>query len=220
METSLNPKDATVLSDEPRLSSAALATTFVHINSTFAPEFTHQCLDGEIYRGYRPPRDVVKKASAAFNHNNDSILHASHRHHSEQTPTLQVQIRLAPSGRQCQVTLVHEDDENVATANQDEVDVPPQKKVKMDRMSDSEILQAIQKALPDFTDSVDDDFLNHPVGDVVEEYQVRPRLFVMSLAEGTDEHTAAYHHQVQRLALWLIENADDVNVQSTPSASD
>ena len=78
----------------------------------------------------------------------------------------------------------------------------------------------------------DDGYLLEPVGTVLGEYQMHHNnntnnnndtnttTFVLSLADGNggDGTTVAnnnnknYHSQVQRLALWFIENADDIDV--------
>ncbi len=39
--------------------------------------------------------------------------------------------------------------------------------------------------------------------------------FLMCLANGTDEEVSKYHTQVQKLSLWFIENADDVDLSSS-----
>lgn len=85
-------------------------------------------------------------------------------------------------------------------------------------------------------DEVRGDYLSHPLGTVLREYQRPIRNanatlmtsadsndtesmgdFVLCLADGRDEGVAAYHNRVQRLALWYIENGSEVDLASTDS---
>ena len=90
---------------------------------------------------------------------------------------------------------------------------------------------------PTMDDKEDEDYLTEPIGTVVQEYTIPKRKnandgqtggtntrqekmdekdnnqFVITLASpAADASAAAYHTEVQRLALWFIENADDVDV--------
>ena len=74
----------------------------------------------------------------------------------------------------------------------------------------------------DDDDDDDEQFLDSPIGTPILEYQRQLNnsnqdsmsTFVLSLANGEDDNVAAYHNEVQKLALWFIENADDVDLTS------
>jgi histone acetyltransferase 1 len=206
------------LSDEPSLSSAALATTLHLGENSFAPEFTHQCLQGEFYRGYRPLDSVVRAKSHSLDKNTTNdlfLLHESHRFHHEASSQLEVRIQLAPSCDHCRVD-IHR------TPITEDVE-PPTKKIKgadgctttTVPTSDDEIRAAIGKALPLIIDeNCHDDYLNEPVGKTLKEYTRESGgdslTFLVTVAEGPS--VVNYHSQIQKLALWFIENADDVDV--------
>lgn len=83
------------------------------------------------------------------------------------------------------------------------------------RMPVDEIVQRCSKALPTIVKEVsqDDDYLQLPLGSVVKEYTRNGMDFIISLANGAD--AAQYHNEVQKLAIWFIETADDVNLASS-----
>jgi histone acetyltransferase 1 len=88
------------------------------------------------------------------------------------------------------------------------------------RMPESEILECIGKALPDIVGSnVNDNFLDAPLGRVLREFSItkndNKQDFVMCLANGSDQAVVDYHSQVQKLAIFFIENADNVNIAKT-----
>jgi histone acetyltransferase 1 len=266
----------TILSDEPRLSSAALCTTLNILNVSFRPEFTHQCVEQEVFRGHRPVSLVVKEEEsklAVVGTKDDSkdkkaVLHKSHLGHEDKDDQevpyeLDIQITLAPSGRQAHVaihrhpiltpTTTRPTRTNTSNTSDDD-DPPPAKKVKIDDaavssnanetattdstigayrsattttttpLSTDEIQQSIANALPTIVTnaaSCRDDYLSEPIGSVLTEYSVtgtmptldqtqKTKTFVLTLADAAA--AADYHAQVQKLALWFIENADDVDI--------
>ena len=107
-------------------------------------------------------------------------------------------------------------------------------------MKDSEIMGALCKALPtiascnDDRSNVEDCFLSEPVGDVLEEYSnpatekaadnlsksdsiendkiPSSQNFVLTIADGRLPRVSEYHRSIQKLALFYIENADNVDV--------
>ena len=84
------------------------------------------------------------------------------------------------------------------------------------RMPTKEIIQSMKRGLPPVVDhakGVNDEFLRRPLGVELKEYTTNEKVFVLCLANGSE--AAKYHQQVQRLALWYIETADDVDVAST-----
>ena len=78
--------------DDPRQSSAALCISLNLLGETFGPEFTHQCFPGEWIRGYQPQQALLAGAK-----------HSSHQRHDQAKHTLQVDITLSPSCRQCEI---------------------------------------------------------------------------------------------------------------------
>lgn len=225
---SSNPK---ILSDEPNLSSAALCTTLTHLGQTFRPEFTHQCVEEETFRGHQPLATVL----AEHDTEPGTVLHKSHLCHEQASSELEIRIDLAPSCRTCRVHLT-----TTAKAKRkanDEVDGNKRQKVDesgskttapkpnndkeetLEAMSKKEILNSIAKALPDILEEGDcsTDFLSSPIGTVLKEYTVKDQIFCLSMADGWNPVTSDYHSQVQKLALWFIENADDVNVADDQS---
>ena len=81
------------LSDDPKISSAALCITLDLLGQTFRPEFTHQCFPGERIRGYQPYQEVIPKDK----------WHKSYEEHDAANQELAVMVQLAPSGQTCQV---------------------------------------------------------------------------------------------------------------------
>lgn len=81
------------------------------------------------------------------------------------------------------------------------------------RLPTKDILDLMKKGLPNVTDKkVDGSYGKKPLGVELKEYSVKGKDFVLCLATGTE--AAKYHKDVQRLALWFIETADDVDVAS------
>ncbi len=194
-----------ISSDEPGLSSAALSTTLHLLDESFRPEFTHQCLPEEYYRGHGPLETTITNHPL---YDPKSIMHKSHQFHSQASYQLNVEIKLAPSCRKCQV-VVHR------TRNEKEPCVKKPRQ-EIEPMTEEEIIKSISKALPSITDETcDDDYLKEPIGTILLEYSQCDHHFVMTLADGPA--AADYHSQVQKLALWFIENADDVDVADDQS---
>ncbi|KAL3942413.1 MAG: hypothetical protein SGBAC_003407 [Bacillariaceae sp.] len=96
---------------------------------------------------------------------------------------------------------------------------------EVEPMSRTEIRNSIAKALPDIVigdamkDCDDSEYLSTPIGTVLREYTINDddQTFCLSLANGSDPVTCDYHSKVQKLALWFVENADDVDVSSDQS---
>ena len=102
-------------------------------------------------------------------------------------------------------------------------------RTRTSRMSVSEIQQCLSKALPQIVNDTNDQsianhYLTAPIGNVLEEYTA-PVIgtttrdttadFCVTLAKGSDPVVREYHHQVQNLAIWFIETAENVNIAST-----
>jgi histone acetyltransferase 1 len=193
-----------ILSDEPSLSSAALCTTLHLLDNTFHPEFTHQCLPLECYRGHRPEESRITSQPL---HEPGTLLHKSHRFHDSALYTLHVEIQLAPSCRQCRI-LVH----RTRHDHLEQEPIAKKPRQEMEPMTEEEIKAFILKALPNITKDEDcsNDFCDEPIGTILAEYSRHGQDFVVTVADGIT--AAEYHAQVQKLALWFIENADDVNV--------
>jgi histone acetyltransferase 1 len=214
--------------------------------SPFRPEYTHQCVgNSEAFSGYRPLKNVLDQEFQVVQQilqrrlpseqeeegETEILLHKSHQLHVIATAELAVQIFLAPSCETCQVQLqVHP-----LTTLQGE---PATKRVKLPQeqppdpakiLSKSDILDALRSALPPIQETTKDNtpihekFLPGPLGIVLEEYTVPKddsRMdFVLSLADGRDPIVAHYHNKVQPLAMFFIENADNVNVAATGNVS-
>jgi len=86
---------STLDEDDPRQSSAALCVSLNLLGESFGPEFTHQCFEGEWIRGYQPARNVLVAATK----------HSSHQHHEQAKHELQINVKLSPSCRQCEVNV-------------------------------------------------------------------------------------------------------------------
>jgi histone acetyltransferase 1 len=114
----------------------------------------------------------------------------------------------------------------------------PEGTTRTRRMPQSEILESIGKALPEMIEDEEDvteDYLASPIGKILKEFSIPSQKgkedvssssttdtdtlddYCMTIANGTDANAVAYHNQVQKLALWFIENADESNVASTDS---
>lgn len=232
-----------ILSDEPKLSSAALCTTLKHLNKTFRPEFTHQCVQEETFRGHQPLTSVLAQAKTTESVSTEtgaSVLHKSHLHHEQATSELEIRVDLAPSCRTCRLHITstpcpkrkaNDDetkggDEKRQKVNRDSskvtifnVDANNHDVSKVEPMSRAEIQNSIAKALPDIVEKeCESDVLSSPIGRVLREYTIHgEKTFCLSLANGSDPGTCEYHQKVQKLALWFIENADDVDVSKDDS---
>eukprot|EP00977_Amphora_coffeiformis_P014916 scaffold4244_cov167-Amphora_coffeaeformis.AAC.29 len=79
------------LSDDPKISSAALCIELHLLGQSFRPEFTHQCFSDETIRGYQPYQELLPEGR----------VHKSYKNHDTAKQELSVQVHLAPSGRFC-----------------------------------------------------------------------------------------------------------------------
>ena len=106
----------------------------------------------------------------------------------------------------------------------------PEGTTRKRRMPPSELIERAGRALPSIIvqqkkkDEVSSHFLSEPIGKILQEFHFTKRQnkdnsmdFVICLADGSDPKVAAYHRQVQRLAIWFIETADSVDIASTDS---
>lgn len=88
-----NHKTIVELSDDPNISSAALCIQLFMLDHTFRPEYTHQCFPGESIRGYQPRQEVLTAGKR----------HKSYDSHDAANQELSVVVRIAPSGKACNV---------------------------------------------------------------------------------------------------------------------
>eukprot|EP00980_Cylindrotheca_fusiformis_P016774 scaffold5048_cov121-Cylindrotheca_fusiformis.AAC.25 len=248
-----------ILSDDPQLSSAALCITLHHLTQSFRPEFTHQCVETETFRGHQPLESALLEAQSTLpptDGDDEFLLHGSHLHHDEAINELEIQVQLAPSCRRCQVHInsrpkkrkksiaeknesqskkikLTQESSTVTTTESQEAAtgasvVTPNEKLPASTiahaipssssgvMSTKEIQESISIALPQIVDDpCNEDYVKAPIGSVLEEYAVQGDQFVLCLADGTTKGVSEYHQQVQRIALWFIENADDVDISDT-----
>ena len=92
-----------------------------HLGNDFRPEFTHQLVRDECWRGYRPLESVLRKANADYKttvnckqnrsdvtsaHDCKSILHKSHRYHGTASSELEIKVLISPSCQKCCVDVV------------------------------------------------------------------------------------------------------------------
>jgi histone acetyltransferase 1 len=253
MEHSTATESRKILSDEPKLSSAALCVTLQHLTKSFRPEFTHQCVEKETFRGHQPLQSALMEAQQQFPTDTEHcVLHQSHLHHDHASSELEVKVQLAPSCRTSQVLINSQPMKRKATNDPTPEDKSQSKKQKLNEsgeapttissqnqiaptvtpnvslfastevapLSKLEIQESITKALPEIGDAeCDKDYLKAPIGTALKEYSVQEKQFVCCLADGTEKKVSEYHQQVQKLALWFIENADDVDVADDQSGS-
>lgn len=247
-----------VLTDEPKWSSAALCITLDHLGRTFRPEYTHQLVGDECWRGHQPLESILREANADFNKNASStpspcgsVLHKSHKDHHEATSQLEIRVTLSPSCQNCRVNIIRSESKS---GSEDHPDAkrrrtdsgpgsstvestigsndggPMPSSFSMQPMKDSEIMDALCKALPPMTlqdgsvTQVEDSFLSEPIGDVLEEFSIPVKKlngdndksisknFVITIANGRSANVSQYHKSVQNLSLFYIENADTVDV--------
>ncbi|KAL3913907.1 MAG: hypothetical protein SGARI_000409, partial [Bacillariaceae sp.] len=229
------------LTDEPRYSSAALCIS-LKINGGdeddddcvplyFRPVYTHQCQCvgmEEVFSGFRPFSHVLTEALAEVSSKKKKpstnaatsslLLHKSHALHKPSDKGMEVRVTLSPSCEICFVSF-HQD-------------------VGIGGRSAADYGDSLQKALPPIVSTGESrrdgpaaryDYLAEPVGRVLQRYTVprnnnssnnsnrnAPQMnFAISLADGQHKHVAAYHKMVQPLALFFIENADNVDVTNS-----
>ncbi|GKY96784.1 hypothetical protein MPSEU_000637600 [Mayamaea pseudoterrestris] len=106
---------------------------------------------------------------------------------------------------------VNDDDDDAAEANNISLH-GKEGATRLARMPLAEVRQAMEFALPQHAqDSMARScFLPSPVGEIIKTYRHNDIEFVLTLATGKDALT--FHNQVQKLAIWYIETADDVNI--------
>lgn len=248
------------LSDDPKISSAALCIELRLLEHSFRPEFTHQCFAGESIRGYQPYQELLP----------EDLIHKSYKDHDTANQELKVKVHLAPSGRFCTIDvkprkkrfkrerrlcsptkrlkvetssscddssddeakesstssgMTADEEESVFSEDEDQgdedleeraLDLEDEAEEETDDlpMSAVEIKQSLKKALPIVKrkGNVKEDFLDAPLGHILHSYQRKGSHFCISVVSG--KKAANYHARVQRLALFFIENADDVEVDS------
>lgn len=276
--STLSSPQPRVLTDEPKWSSASLSITLNHLGRNFRPEYTHQLVADECWRGYRPLESVLREANADYKQNRsgptlasecNSILHKSHKNHDTAASELEIKVFLSPCCQKCSVDVVRfENTKSRDCSGSSSKGEPDAKRRKTDRgpdsnekispspsgvvsdtkgqnennvvssleptsllpMKDSEIMEAMCKALPptisqgDTTSQIADSFLSDPIGDVLEEYSIPVKgkvvddksppsnNYVLTIADGRSSKVSDYHHSVQKLSLFYIENADTVDV--------
>jgi histone acetyltransferase 1 len=196
------------------------------LGEKFRPTFTHQCFDGEWIRGYQP-------ASCALV---EDYKHPSYDNHALASQELMIDVALSPSCGECRLINVHQiekqrvvlepqsnkrqrvDDPNSSfdiIANENDTNGSATKeeysKQVVTPMPEAEILERISRALPRCTEeAVDDGFLLKPIGTVLTEYTARGNRFCLAMANG--QEAVDFHNQVQKLAMFFIETADEVDV--------
>lgn len=109
-----------------------------------------------------------------------------------------------------------EDDEGVSEVEEEDAR-RKEGATRTSRMPTKDILKSLAIGLPevvtdDSANSVEDKYLRRPLGVELQEYSVKGKDFVLSLATGAE--SSSFHAQVQRMALWFIETGDDVDVAS------
>jgi len=263
---SSHPSQQQILTDEPRWSSASLCVKLDHLGRNFRPEYTHQLVQDECWRGHRPNLTTLQTASVEYQASTgckinlpsaskaieSAILHKSHEKHETTASQLEIRVLLSPSCEKCCVDIVRSANKKAEHLDKFE-DEPDTKKRKIELdpqlhgsttetdmsssdlnplnpMTDLEILDALGKALPPIIPynekrlGVEDHFLSKPVGDVLDEYCYSPSnltengenqssaTFVITVADGRSPCVSDYHRSVQKLALFFIENADNVDV--------
>ena len=170
------------------------------------------------------------------------LPHNSYKHHSRTDSRLDVSATLAPSCRHCSVKVFSSDAPStcasplVAKENEKNKTGPPAaKRTKFDVQNDDhpmeidDILRLLGRALPKISmgpiQTVTEDYIEKPIGVVLSGYKRALRSeradskagnaeFVVTLANGTDPMATNYHNEVQKLALFFIENADAIDPSS------
>eukprot|EP00934_Nitzschia_sp_Nitz4_P002858 Nitzschia sp. Nitz4//scaffold216_size36101//19471//20820//NITZ4_007781-RA/size36101-processed-gene-0.45-mRNA-1//-1//CDS//3329542194//2848//frame0 len=208
-----------VYTDDPNYSSATLCTTLSINGRTFRPEFTHQLVEKEGFQGHRPLTSVLEEVRQKLQGKleDGQLIHLSHQHHGEASKELDIQIKLSPSWRKCQLA-VHQ--LPVATKEEEPLAKKPKLEPSPEPLTKQQIQDILSNAIPDVSTDCLNDYLHQPIGKVLAEYSLAMKSnqeesldYVISVADGPQ--ASEYHSMVQRLALWFIENADNVNVADT-----
>ncbi|VEU41359.1 unnamed protein product [Pseudo-nitzschia multistriata] len=149
--------ESKALTDNPVFSSAALCVVLNHLGQSFRPEYTHQLVEGECWRGYRPIASVLRAANSSYEKSvtngkeqqsslsssttattpDQSILHKSHGNHSSAASELEITVEIAPSCQTCCVEIKRAESKR---DNQNCDDEPATKRLKtaLDSVSRSE----------------------------------------------------------------------------------
>lgn len=227
--------------DNPCQSSAALCISLTLLEKSFGPEFTHQCFPGEVIPGYRPKNFANLTGKQHSSHVHHEVATQELQIGIKLSPScrkcmveIQVDEGESDAGRAAKRPRLEKTSNVVNTAaatNDNAEDATPIKSEKRvtfqepeetaaeaeaSPMSLDEIQAFLSKALPTIVSSdtaAADDYLTAPIGRVMKEFQRNDMNFVISIASGPD--AVDYHNQVQKLALWFIENADCVDLASS-----
>lgn len=200
------------------------------LDQKFHPEFTHQLFGAnEVIRGYKPKSAEISEAKeepplkkrqkiVKFEENGSDGTAANTA--SDLPPpvlkTLDINVYLSPSWEKCCVSY-----EASGGVEDSEASCMPK----------AEILEKLNKALPaattvidapESTSSFENDFLPSPIGSILHEYKRHSKAdnseddatFVLTLGTGTDTKVSEFHTNIQNLALWFIESADNVDISS------
>lgn len=171
------------------------------------------------------------------------VLHESFKHQAA-SKRLKVTVKLIPSCTACVVSFEKaplEEDQNLIKASEtkdtNSLRLSGNKRKasmvrfhdmlkenqKDDIMSDEDILKGLKKALPNINHLATDidnkcGFLENTFGATITEcrrcIQNDEMEFIICLADGKNIEVQNYHNQAQKLALWFIENADTVDLNS------
>jgi len=110
-----------VLTDEPKWASASLCITLNHLGKKIRPEYSHQLVGDECWRGHRPDVSVLRIAAAEYKssikvekdvsttsseQSSRAILHKSHKNHDTVRSQLEIRVMLSPSCQKCCVDLI------------------------------------------------------------------------------------------------------------------
>ena len=114
-----------VLTDEPKWSSASLCIALNHLGRTFRPEYTHQLVGDECWRGYRPLESVLREANdeykstvkcdqdrSAISASYRSVLHKSHHNHNVASSEIEIKVIISPSCQKCCVDIKRSESDN------------------------------------------------------------------------------------------------------------
>lgn len=218
-------------------SLAAQCIVLHHCGATFHPVFTHQCFDNECIAGYRPQGQAPLSKSRSVDDATHTISVDLYLSPDGQACAVDLEIaeyratkrvKTSPSTTVTTASFAADEDSSVELGEDDTddddddleaddyVDTDEDDEVierRPQRLEPDEIRGALAKALPDVVESADprlERYMSQPLGEVVQEYTVNGANFVLSLVHGPA--AADYHTKVQRLALWFIETADDVQL--------
>lgn len=225
--------------EEQAFTAANIQIKIASAVDVFHPVFIHQCFSGEVIRGYKPA--AAARPSSTGNENgqidlvDNELLIRIELAPSSTRCRLIVDSKMEPykkrpsiadatgttarRKRQCLSGLSANEQQPQTGDNSESNRLPEEMKQQQPVLTLSEIRDSLIKALPDVVEenssALSGRYLHEPVGSVIEEYSTDTpgQDFCLSLATGAEAST--YHSQVQRLALFFIETASDVNVADT-----